>query len=420
MSKYFYRIYGVKFGPVSLELLQNEIASGQLSGAEVRLEDEDRWTPIAEFIAQRVSHHSPTTHATPSIPVSESDVVTAQTLWYVRMGRAEHGPMELQKLIEMVTAGRILPMDRVRQSHQTEWTNAQAIPALFSPNSDSLTGVSSFVSSPTRSSPAKSTGSVQREHITQGVHIPQVTSAPVHNIPDPSFQPAAPVEADPSAMDSTRSQPLLPQTRIGGSVLAAELTPPASRLRSPTHPEVGRNDGVNQSPKPPKSGPYPKFKGESKPKTERDKTEGFLPSGLWNWIIAAAGCVLIIGIGRSLIPADVGQFEFPLGELSAAYQALDKERSENPDGEVRALATKDFVDKVGSVKQSVSNLSTDHPIRLILLTLSDNLIWAAKSETSEELTTYMEVSSNLLNFATKEMQKWKDELLKKGSKTSLK
>ena len=549
ISQYYYRIFGVNFGPVSLELLQREIASGQLSGDhEVRCADETSWTRVADFIAQGFTHHIPTIQTTESIPTwngrhgaiesvdtvvevpaakkeveqlfcrgarvgrgpytfdnllsfarrgelfaddelsimehgpwttvrsisslmseisdqqakhsspplavanpaensveklaavmaeqqpipishqpestdhrSELADLETKTLWYVRMGRAEHGPFEFQKLIDMVTAGRILPMDRVRQSDQTEWTIAQTIPALFSSNSGSQPSGSSFSSKPTRPSLAEPTGSMQRVFTPQDMPIPPVTPVPVHHGAHPPFQPAATTVINSPTLDSAHSRRSVPQTLISGSDLKVESAQQSTLPKiSLSYPERGRNDGVNQSPEQRKSGPYPKFDGESKLKARRGQVEKTQSHGLWNWIIAAAGCVLIIGVGRSMIPADVGQFESPLGELSTAYHALENERSENPNMEVKALATKEFFDKIDSTKQRIKNLSTEHPIRLILLTLSDNLICATKSETSDELTTHMEVSRNLLDFATREMQKWKDELLQKEGKRSTK
>ena len=412
MSQYYFRIHGVNFGPVSLEWLQREFDSGQLSGAEVRTADETNWTPVADVVEQGLTDYTPTTQ---SGPTSEPVEVEIETMWYVRMGRAEHGPIAFQKLMELATAGRILPIDRVRQSDQTEWTIAQAIPFLFSSNSSSISGGSSFSSRPTPSRHSQA-DPMNRGHAPQGATSPPVTTAPVQHAVQLPLQPSAETATNSQTKDSAHPQRSVLQTLNSGSELTVESTRQSiPQESSPGNRELGRNAGVDQSPKQPKSGPYPKFKGEIKPKPRTRQVGDPQPLFSWNLILAAAGCVLIIFIGRSLIPAVVGQFESPLAELSAAYQALDKDRSENPNGEVRAVATKEFLDKLESTQQRVKNLSTEHPIRLVLLTLSDNLIWAAKSKTDEELTTDMEVSRHLLDFATQEMQKWKDDAERKRS-----
>ncbi len=416
MSQYYFRIHGVNFGPTSLVWLQDEIASGQLSGAEVRAADQTSWTRVDDFVEQVLAHHTPTTQTTPSSPTSELQVADHQTLWYVRMGRAEHGPIEFQKLLEMVAAGRILPIDRVRQSDQTEWRIALDVPGLFCSYPGLMADGSSFASEPTRPSVAETSGSSQRSHTPQTSAIPPAAQAPVQHAMHSPFPPAAQSATYSPAKDTAHSQRSEPQTLNSGADLKVESTRQSTnREHLLSRSNLGPNVGVNQSPPQPKSGPYPKYKGEIKPKPRTDRIGDSQPLFSGNLIMALAGCVLIFFLGRSMIPAEVGQFESPLADLSTAYHALDQERSTNPNGEVRAVVTKDFVDKIDSAKQRITNLSTEHDIRLILLTLSDNLIRAAKSEESDELMTYMEVSRNLLGSATREMQKWKDEAERKRS-----
>ncbi len=415
MTQYYYRIYGVNFGPVSFELLQHEIASGQLSGNhEVRRTDETSWTTIADFIAGGIKHDMPSIQTSQSIRSSEGDHFNPRTLWYVRMGRAEHGPMEFHKLIEMVTAGRILPIDRVRQSDQIEWTAAEAIPTLFPSYPGSLRDGSSFATEPSRPSVTVPSDLIQNNSLRPTVTNPHVTPAPVQHQTRLLLQPAATTAADSPPKGTENSQHSELQTLNCDADFKVASTRQITKIEhSASRSKLSPNSGMNPSPPQPKIGPYPKFQGEIKPKPRTDHIGDSQPLFSGNLLLALAGCVLIICLGRSMIPAEVGQFESPLGELSTAYHALDKERLENPKGEVRGLATKEFVDKIDSAKQRITNLYTEHDIRLILLTLSDNLIRAAKSEESEELTTYMEVSRNLLGSATRELQKWKDESQRK-------
>lgn len=355
---------------------------------------------------------------TPSSPTSEIDDADAQALWYVRIGRAEHGPIEFQKLLEMVTSGRVLPIDRVRQSDQTEWTNALEVPALYPSASGSIRGGSSLSTKPTRPSVAESPGSVKRSHAQQAAAIRQAApaQAPVQHQTHPTFQPAVQTATSSPAIDTADLQRTEPQTLNSGADFKVESTRQlTNREHSLSHTKLSPNVGVNQSPPEQKSGPYPKFKGEIKPKPRRDQIGDSQPLFSWNLVMGLACCILIFCIGRSMIPAEVGQFESSLADLSTAYHALDKERSENADGEVRALASTEFIDKIESTKRRIISLSTEHDIRLILLTLSDNLIWAAKSDENDQLMTYLEVSRNLLDSATQKMQKWKDEAERKRS-----
>ena len=409
MSQYYYRIFGVNFGPVSLELLQHEIASGQLLGGhEVRAEGETCWTRVADFVGQLSTENQSVIKST-----------EAKSQWYVRMGHVEHGPIQFEKLIEMAKAGRILPMDFVRQSDQSGWTKAQAIPALFSSSSDQSGSTFSLKSvRPTLAVPQSFTQKAYSAHV---VPIPPVLLAPrqdsthsgrTSSSPSKHFnvsQPAGPVVSAPL-------QVIAPQSLVGSSDRPTVSSQQAN-LIPPQGPQseqaTERNVGTNQSAAQAMNDSPPKIKGESKHKLRRGQfKEPQLIDGK-NLIMAAGVVLSLLFAWRSLMEASVGDLEEPYSELGGIYRTLDEKRSENPTMELWAFARKETVYKIESVKQKIRNLNSKHPVRNILLSFGDSLVAAAKSETHDEVAMHMQDAFKSLIKSSQEFRKWKDEEFQK-------
>ncbi len=549
MPQYYYRIFGVKFGPVSLDLLQHEIASGQLLGGhEVRAENESNWMSVDDFVgqvAQQVFDRNTVQQSPPSTltwdgghddiepmvvgvadqsikttalwfcrgsrigrgpynfdelcsyarrrelgaadelsltehgpwtpvrsigrlmaeihqieipgtispllscatnaatePVSQAiaplsagqQLVSADNLpvladhqpvlgnpevktqWYVRMGHVEHGPIELQKMIEMVEAGRILPMDRVRQSDTSEWTQAQAIPALFPSTSKSNQSGSTFSLKSVRPTiPAPQSYTKKGSYSAHVVPIPPILPAanPYASWPSTSPPPAhsaAPRPArskDPATLPVAESRAL-----IGGSGSPTESNRQSAivQVKSlPTLPATERNIDANQSSEQP-IGDLPRTaKGESKHKLRRGQFKEPQLIDAKNMIMLAGILLAVLYARRSMMTASVEDFISPYNDLSAIHRTLEEKRSENQTMELWAFSRKEVVHKIESAKQKIRNLNSKHPIRNLLLTLGDSLAAAAKSDTRDDVTMHMQDAYKLLVDSSKELRKWKDE-----------
>ena len=564
MSQYYYRIFGVKFGPISLELLQHEIASGQLLGGhEVRAEEETDWTRVSDFVAQQLSHlnpvpqddssiltwdgghddtetgkvahddhstrsvgiwfchgsrvgrgpyhfddllslarskdlvpddelsltdhgpwipvrsierlmaempHSVTENVSPSLPatyaiaelaseatlpvltehqtayaefqpvLTEEKPASAEhqaafpnhqpelgntetrTQWYVRMGNVEHGPIEFEKLIDMAKAGRILPMDCVRQSDQSDWTRAQTIPALFSSNSIANQSGSAFSLKSVRPTLAVPHSFTQKGYSAHVVPIPPVMPAPLQHATHPSWQSTSPPSAKSTAQQpapkvgSATSSSTETRTLIGSSGLTTASSRQASVVQ-PTSPHSGlavdRRIGTEPSSGQTKTVPPRKVNAESKHKLRRGQfKEPQLIDGK-NLIMAVGAILALLFAWRNLMTASADDFVTPYGELGTIYSTLDEKRAENPTMELWAFARKEVVYKIESVKQKIRNINSKHPVRNILLSFGDSLVAAARSETHEEVTAHMQDAFNLFIECSKEFRKMKDEEFQK-------
>jgi GYF domain 2 len=588
MSQYYYRIFGVKFGPVSLELLQHEIASGQLLGGhEVRAENDSNWMSIADFVAQSsternpspphpadstltwdgghddceitevaanqvtktlglwfcrgsrvgrgpynfdelialarrqelladdevslkengpwttvrsigrlmaeiprispllqaatntatdlisqataavsagsqlvsddhlpvlsshqpvlsdhqpvlsshqpvLSSHQPVLSSHQPVLSSHQPVLSddqpdlhakseAKTQWYVRMGQVEHGPIELQKMIDMVEAGRILPTDRVRESDKPEWTQAQAIPALFPANSKSNQSASTFSLKSVRPAiPVPQSYMKKGNYSGHVVPIPPLMPALVQQGPLATRPATSPAPTNFTIQRSSQNNPSatspVTESRAGGYVQPTDSPRPFTSVQSSKpsgEPGAGGSVDSHSSSDQPFYDSSRKGDGESKHKLRRGQFKEPQLTGFLNWFIVAAASLLLFMIWRSSLAPDIEKFESPFSELVSVYNSLDLKRSENPTMELWAFARKEAVYKIESAKQKIKNINTNHPIPKALISLADRLNLVAKSQTSEDVTTHMEDARNSLHVALKEIREYKDQKFQK-------
>ena len=551
MSQYFYRIFGVKFGPVSLELLQHEIASGQLLDRnEVRAENESNWISVADFVARRETDRNPVQHSAPStltwdgghddietidksdadqstnvpglwfcrgsrvgrgpynfdelrsfarrqelapddelsltdhgpwtpvrsigplmaeMPASviteiispimsaettaETELVTQgkgpvfsgqepvaanqrpvltdgeselgntedNTLWYVRMGHVEHGPIELQKMINMIEAGRILPTDRVRQRDTSEWKQVHAIPALF-PSKSNQSGSTFSLKS------VRPTIPVPQNYVKKGgysahvVPIPPIMPVPVQYAPPAPWSSTSSLSAHSTVQRSARAAESAssPATELRALISSSGLPTESSRISTmglpksrPGETATERNSDAHQSSGQPISDPPLNVAGESKHKLRSGQFKEPQLVDAKNLIMAAGVLLAVLFTWRSFMTASIEEFVVPYSDLAGNYRSLDEKRSENPTMELWAFARKEVVYKIESIKQKIRNLNSTHPIRNMLLSLGDSLVAAAKSETRDDVALHMQDAHKLLVDSSKEFRKWKDEEFQK-------
>ncbi|MEI8019695.1 MAG: GYF domain-containing protein [Schlesneria sp.] len=548
MPQYYYRIFGVKFGPVSLELLQHEIASGQLLGRhEVRAENASNWMSVDDFVAHRVVDRNPVQqlpHSTLTWDGGHDDVETAgvggadqsiktlgvwfcrgsqigrgpfnfdelcsyarrrelvaddelsltehgpwtpvrsigrlmeqipqttitgsisplmsaatntatesvtqtpdplsaghqlvsadqrsvladhqsvsgdtevKTQWYVRMGHVEHGPIELQKMIEMVEAGRILPMDRVRQSDKSEWTQAHAIPALFPSTSKSNQAGSTFSLKSIRPTiPVPQSYTKKGGYSAHVVPVPPIMQVAVQHVPQVSWPSTSPSPAHSTAQQPVRSMETAPLPAAQARALISDSGLPVESNRQPaivqvksppTQRATERNVDIHQSSQQRTGDLTNTDKVESKHKLRRGQFKEPQLIDAKNIIMLAGILLALLFAWRSLMTASVEDFIMPYNDLCMIHRTLEGKRSENQTMDLWAFARKESVYKIESIKQKIRNLNSKHPIRNKLLAFGDSLAAAAKSDTRDDVTNHMQDAFKWLVDTSKEFRKWKD------------
>ena len=126
-EKWFYRVFGEEFGPVTFSDLRESAANGTLSGDdEVRPEALTMWVPakavrelqdLYQDAVESASTVTSTMNAAAAVPEATDD-------WYYRIidgDGAEIGPLTFDAIIELAKSGRLTSDDEVRFGVDNKW-----------------------------------------------------------------------------------------------------------------------------------------------------------------------------------------------------------------------------------------------------------------------------------------------------------
>lgn len=135
-EKWFYRVFGEEFGPVSIEDLRESAGNGTLSGDdEVRPEALTMWVPakavreLQDLYQDSIESSSTVTstmNAAAATPEATDD-------WYYRIidgDGAEVGPLTFDAIIELAKSGRLTSDDEVRLGVDSKWRRAGSMGRL--------------------------------------------------------------------------------------------------------------------------------------------------------------------------------------------------------------------------------------------------------------------------------------------------
>ena len=160
MSGWYYKIFGVEFGPVKLEKLVELAKTNAISRDDVvRFSEKGNWRKVGS-IGQLMAHlpfestsqkvigkaddevtqesagasifdqpSSPLMSDHPT-PTDAMETVDTDRRWWCKIQDREYGPVELPKLIEWAATGRLLPDDQVRFGNDP-YALAKDLPGLF-------------------------------------------------------------------------------------------------------------------------------------------------------------------------------------------------------------------------------------------------------------------------------------------------
>lgn len=135
-EKWFYRVFGEEFGPVTFSDLRESAANGTLSGDdEVRPEALTMWVPakavrelqdLYQDAVESASTVTSTMNAAAAVPEATDD-------WYYRIidgDGAEIGPLTFDAIIELAKSGRLTSDDEVRFGVDNKWRRAGSMGRL--------------------------------------------------------------------------------------------------------------------------------------------------------------------------------------------------------------------------------------------------------------------------------------------------
>ena len=159
MDGWYYKIFGIEFGPVKLDKLIELAKSHAISrDDQVRFGEKGSWRRVGT-IGQLMAHlpfeasqkviggkstepeadtsNSPVFDQVPAAPMSDHptptdtiETVDTDRRWWCNIQGREYGPVELPKLIEWAATGRLLRDDLVRFGNDP-YVLASELPGLF-------------------------------------------------------------------------------------------------------------------------------------------------------------------------------------------------------------------------------------------------------------------------------------------------
>ena len=135
-DQWFYRLFGVEFGPVPVEKLKELIELGTLSAAdEVREVNASSWVVAGEVVslglkAANNAVEEPLAYAS----ISDFDLNTTKTVaddWYRRLGDQEFGPFNFDELVEYAKREHVSTDDEVKLGANGKWRRVGSIGRLM-------------------------------------------------------------------------------------------------------------------------------------------------------------------------------------------------------------------------------------------------------------------------------------------------
>lgn len=510
MAHFYYRVLGQEFGPISLESLQNKIASGELGVSDgFRLGNGMDWASIADFSFHPLRQHSASTvtasrilnwdgghddfeplddhgatrssehrdhsefqfmnqqssfvespssafneallakdnlplggsvhwmhaelkeeifaeiphgphdDAIPSRPLNDAFaeeelrssapgshlthpdtvMVESRSQWYARMGQVDRGPMAFEKLLVLAATGYILPTDRVREGDNSAWKMARSVAGLFE----------------TPSSSTRDTLSAAADRTSRPAFVSSSMLAPVQPntrspAPFPSPPPVAskPWQSRPNSPEASGSE--VPTKTIARSPQPAKAIQPFvdSQSRNPAPVSVPRSATISvpvRHASEPSSGPAQRLDIENKHKLRRGHYHEPQLLGRGNWkMLALLGLVtLLLFLIYRPKPATLLDLGIPYHELTSYYNGLNYKWAEKPTMELWMATKKDYVYRLESLILKIKKISLRHAAHKNLISAAESMIEAAKSETSDEVTTQLSKARTLLDLVSQDL-----------------
>lgn len=135
-EKWFYRVFGEEFGPVSFEDLRESATNGTLSGDdEVRPEALTMWVPAKAVRELQDLYQDPVESASTVTTMMNAAAAAPEATddWYYRIidgDGAEVGPLAFDAIIELAKSGRLTSDDEVRLGVDNKWRRAGSMGRL--------------------------------------------------------------------------------------------------------------------------------------------------------------------------------------------------------------------------------------------------------------------------------------------------
>jgi hypothetical protein len=122
--RWYCRTMSIELGPLGLDVLSRMVATSQVGpDDQVRLETEFQWRRVRDCIEfpPGATEPQPKKEATRS---KSKDIVEAPAVdaWHYRLGAAEHGPMSLDELTDLLShSGEVAREALIRRHDQPDW-----------------------------------------------------------------------------------------------------------------------------------------------------------------------------------------------------------------------------------------------------------------------------------------------------------
>lgn len=312
------------------------------------------------------------------------------------MGHIDRGPMEFEKLLELAATGYILPTDRVREGADSDWNVARSIAGLFSAGYGSIPDALPAVLARTAR-----TSFVPPAMPARPVPVQPIARSPVTSVlsPQPAYYRPQQSVSSPQAASIEAA---VPGTVIGSSNRGANArqqfvefqsksNPPKSIERQPdSKPSVGRPQQPDI---------------ESKHKRRRGHYQE--PTLVGNRNLKLAALIGLVAFLLFLVfspkSATLLDFGLPNHELNFLYNSLNSKWAENPTMDLWSATKKNYVYRLESIILKIKKIPFRHQVRDNLIAAAESMIEAAKSDSSDVVTSRLKKARELLDQSSRDL-----------------